>query len=123
MATSELELRGYSVIGVNPKATETSAPKCYSSLKMWTAQNGAPEAALIVVNPRNSLAAVREAIDCGIKNIWIQQTSSSIPAEEECSRNGISLVSGKCVLMYMPRTAGIHKLHKVLWGLLGLTVK
>ncbi len=123
MATSELALRGYSIVGVNPKATPESAPKCYPSLGQWSETNGAPDAALIVVNPTNSLAAVREAIGCGVKSIWIQQTSSSIPAEEECNRNGVSLVSGKCVLMYMPRTAGIHKLHKAIWSLFGLTVK
>jgi len=81
---------------------------------------GKVDGAIIAVPKGRCEAAVREAIDAGIRRLWLQSGCDSKEAVALCEEKGVPVVSGACVLMYAQPVGSIHAFHRWLWKVLGL---
>lgn len=66
---------------------------------------------LLVLTPKSQTASVmQQAIDKGIKNVWIQQESETPDALELTRGIGMNVIHHQCIFMFTQPT-GIHKFH------------
>lgn len=102
--------KGYEVYPINPNADDIEGHTCYHHVKEL------PEDVkflLVATNKDDTELVVREAIEKGLKNIWIQNGCESDAAIKLAHDNKINLISSCCILMYAgPK--GFHKFHMVL---------
>jgi uncharacterized protein len=116
MAYRELQQRGYKLYPINPAAETVEGVKAYPSLK------NLPEAvggALIMVQPEQTEKVVRDAAEAGIRRVWIQQGAESDAALRFCEENGITVVHGQCIMMFMKNSAWYHGIHRWVLGVSG----
>ena len=106
---TELKQRGIEVFLVHPEAQEIGGEHCYPNL---AALQGQAEAVVICVAPKAAGQALREAVQAGIKNIWIQQGAQSPETLALAKELGVTPVVGKCVLMYAPPVRSLHGWHR-----------
>ena len=116
MVVKELSEKGFKLFPIHPQLDQVNGVPCYSSFE---ALPEAPSAAFVAVAPEKSAAAVKEAHQAGIRNIWIQQMAQSDEALQYCRDNDISFVSGECILMYAEPVGSIHKFHRFFKKLFG----
>lgn len=93
-----LKRRGESVFAVNPNVDEVDGDPCYPSLSEL------PEPVVqivIVVPPDETERVVAEAVERGVSRIWMQPGAESAAAVAYCREQGISVVSGRCILRYI----------------------
>ena len=114
-ASRELRKKGYQVLPVHPEAESIDGEKCYRSLGELPGQVGG---LLLVVPPAETEKVVQQASAAGIRRVWMQQGAESETAIRYCEGQGISVVSGECILMFA-QPAGVHKLHHWFWRVLG----
>lgn len=103
-----LKSKGLNIYPLNPKAVTIDNDVCYQSL------NDLPphvKNLVVLLKPAETEKLVREAISKGISKVWIQQGSESAEAVKIAKEAGISVITGKCVLMYANPT-GFHKFHQ-----------
>jgi uncharacterized protein len=85
------------VYPINPKENEVEGETAYKDLR------SVPEnsvALSVVTPPRITLQIVKEAIDKGVRNIWIQPGAEHEDAISEAEAAGISVIhGGPCVLV------------------------
>ena len=106
----ELKDQGYQLFPINPNAEEIDGQKCFHSI------SDLPDDAdrLFIVTPKNETKnIVQQAIDRGIKKIWIQQMSQSTEAVSLAKENKIELIQKECIFMFA-NPKGIHKFHTIL---------
>ncbi len=111
-----LKDRNYTVIPVNPNLTDVDGNKCYPNL---TSIKEKFDGVVLVVPALQSEKVVKEANDLGIKSVWFQQGSSSDKAVKFCEENGMSVVSGECIMMFTEPVESIHKFHRWVWKIFG----
>jgi predicted CoA-binding protein len=109
----ELESRGVRVLAVNPAGSGPGFFPAVSALPEKVA------AALVMVPQRASEAAVREALAAGVRLVWLHQGSVSREAVKACEEAGVSLVDGRCILMFLEPVRSVHRFHRGLLRLLG----
>ncbi len=98
---------GYDLYPINPNAEENSDTNWFRSVF------DVPDHVrnlLILTHRRDTENVLNDAIQKGIKNIWIQQMSETRNSIKIASDNHINLVSKACIMMYANPT-GIHKFH------------
>lgn len=112
----ELASKGYTVSTIHKEAAEIDGIKCFSSVADLP---DSVKAIYISVNKNNTNKILEESFKKGITNIWIQQMS--LPAEVFKIENnqGVNIVSGECIMMFMEPVHGIHKFHRGLKGFFG----
>jgi uncharacterized protein len=109
-AFKELKEKGMSIIPVNPEAESILGIKAYSNLKELPTD---VKGVIIMTGKTITTSVVKEAIDAGIKQIWIQQMSDSKEAVELLKNSGINYITGECILMHY-KPGGMHKFHRAL---------
>ena len=112
----ELKGRGYEVVPVHPEARDLQGLPCAKSLAELKDR---VDGVVVVTPPSEAVRLVREAADAGIDRVWLQQGAESDEAVRIARERGVALVHGHCLLMFLPRTGGIHRFHRLLWRLLG----
>jgi predicted CoA-binding protein len=112
----ELKERGYRLLAVNPKADEIGGEKCYPDVASLPEKVGG---AIFFTPKPETVKVVREAAAAGIRRIWLQQGAESPEAVRFCADNGLSVVSGQCILMFLEPVAVYHKIHRWFKGLFG----
>lgn len=106
-AFRELKDKGMNVIPVNPHGGEIHQSIVYPDLKSLPA---GVKGLIIMTPPAATAGVVKEALEMGIKQIWIQQHSDSKEALDELKDSGINFITGQCILMhYKPHS--FHKFH------------
>ena len=108
--------QGFDTIPINPTADEINGNKCYRSL------NEIPEGynrIYIVTKPVETEKLLEQAIQKGIKNIWIQQASQSKTIKESDYGDDIELIMNECMFMHSGEVKSIHKFHRGLRKLFG----
>jgi hypothetical protein len=105
----ELKSKGYNVFPVNPNIEYLADEKCYPDLSSIP---GEINAALLVVQPTITMQVVKDALNKGIKKIWMQQGSESDEAIRFCEENGIEVVSKECIMMFAEPAAFFHRAHR-----------
>jgi uncharacterized protein len=106
---NELKKKGFEILPVHPKLEDVAGDKCYPSL---SALPGEIDYLIVSVAPEKTLSVVEEAINAGIKKIWIQRGSQSLDAIKFCKENNIDVVSGECILMFAEPAMFIHRAHR-----------
>lgn len=96
-----LQSAGKTVYAVNPCAEMIGGDRCYPSLDVLPET---PEAAVMVVPPAETEAAVTDCIRLGVKGVWMQEGAESDAAVAACRAAGITVVSGGPCLMVAIRT-------------------
>jgi len=105
-----LRERGYDVFAVNPNAEVVEGDPTYPSL---TSIPDGVEAVVIGTRPERAEATVREAVDLGIKRVWMHRSidagSVSPTAAAFGREHGLTVIEGGCPLMFDPAADGGHK--------------
>lgn len=112
----ELKSRGYEVYGVNPSIEVIDGEKCYPSI---SALRDRVDAAVVCVKPDNVEQALRDAMDAGVRQVWLQQGAGDHHAVELGRSLGLNVVDGKCILMYAGPVKSYHAFHRFFVKLAG----
>lgn len=112
----DLKMRGFNVLPVNPNVNSIDGEECYPDLKSLPEKAAA---VLIVVPPAQTEKVITEALECGIRYIWMQKGSESVKAVEFCRNNGINLIHNECILMFAQPVESIHKFHRFFVKIIG----
>jgi len=113
---NHLKDNGYNVFAVNKNGGFWKDVKLHSSLSQI---GNKIDGLITVVPPAVTENIVREAKELGIKYIWMQQGSESKNAIEYCEENGMQVISGECILMFIEPVKSIHSFHRWLNKLTG----
>jgi uncharacterized protein len=113
---NHLKDNGYTVFAVNRIGGFSNNIKLYTSLfKIDHPIDGI----ITMVPPVETEDVIQVAFDLNIKNIWMQQGSSSKNAINFCKEKGINFVSDECILMFVEPVKSIHKFHRWLNKIVG----
>jgi predicted CoA-binding protein len=115
-ATKALRAKGYRLFLVNPNAAEIQGERCFPRMATLPEVVGG---ALFLTPPSATADAVREAVEAGVKHIWIQQGAESKEALAWCAAKNVSVISGHCILMFAEPVGSLHRIHRWLKGLFG----
>ena len=112
----ELRNKGMDILPVNPVAETISGVRAYPTVSALPSE---VKGLIIMTRKDNTASVVKEALDAGIKQFWLQQMSDSKQAVDMLSAaDGVNFITGECILMhYKPK--GFHKFHKALNKLFG----
>jgi len=110
-----LKQKGYKVYPVNVRGITVDGEQSFKSLDEL---KGKIEAVLTVVPPSETEKIVADCVRLGIKNVWMQQGSSSEKAIKICQDAGISEVHSACIFMYA-NPSSIHGVHGMVWKVIG----
>jgi uncharacterized protein len=106
-AFKELKDKGMKIIPVNPEADEIMGEKSYRNVSSLPAD---VRGIIVMTKKEKTASIVKEALEKGIKEIWIQQMADSKEALVHLKDSDINYIIGECILMhYKPHS--IHKFH------------
>ncbi|MFC1584689.1 CoA-binding protein [Fibrobacterota bacterium] len=112
----ELKNKGYQVFLIHPSAELIDGQPCYRDCGSLPDEVGG---LIIAVRPAQTEKAVESAARAGIKRIWMQRGAESPKAIRLCRANGITVIHNECVLMFAEPAALIHRVHRLIWKLIG----
>lgn len=115
-AYKELIARGYEVYLVHPEAKSIEGDPCYSDLASLP---GKVDGLLVCLPASQGMGILQQAADQGIRKVWIQQGADSPELLSKGKDLGLSMVSGKCILMYAPPVRSFHRFHRGFVRLIG----
>ena len=115
----ELKKKEYHVVPVNPYMESYNGEKCYKSVKELPSDI---EALIVVTNPEITLHVVIEAIEKGIKHIFLQRGAQNSEAIEYAEENNVNIIQKHCILMFA-NPSGFHKFHRTFVKIFGLYPK
>lgn len=105
----DLKQKGYRVYALNPNAEQIGADPCYASLQTLPEPVGA---VVMVVPPEITLQLIDDAIQTGVKQIWMQPGAESQAAIDRCHASGIAVIHGECIMMYAGQVKFPHSFHR-----------
>ena len=105
----ELKNRGYEVYGVNASMSEIDGDKCYPDL---SALKGRVDAAVVCITPDRVESTLRDAAEADVRHVWLQQGAESANAVKMGQSLGITIVAGRCILMYAEPVRSFHAFHR-----------
>jgi predicted CoA-binding protein len=112
-----MKTKGLKVIPINPNTDKTQGGDvCYPNLKSVPSKI---ESAVILTAAKHTDSIVKEAVEYGIKNLWIQQKSDTKTAIELAEKNNINVIHHQCIMMFSEPVTGFHKFHKSIKKLFG----
>ncbi len=107
-AIAHLKEKGYTVLSVNPNFTENNPEK--NEYRLLADIPEGVDHLLVLTAPAHTTDVIRQAIEKGIGNIWIQQKSDTPEALDLCRKQNINLVTNHCIFMFS-HPEGFHKFH------------
>ncbi len=105
----ELMNKGIKTFPINPKLKEYKGVVCYPNLESLPEK---VDALICSVKPQKVLDLLTDAQKADIKKVWLQQGSESKEALDFCRENSISVVSKRCLMMFLSDDSFPHNLHK-----------
>jgi predicted CoA-binding protein len=96
-----LKEKGMRVFAINPQATEVDGDPGYPSLH---ALPELPEAIVTVVPPDVTKAVVGQALQAGVRKIWMQPGSEHEDAIHQAQQHGATVVYGGPCIMVVAKT-------------------
>ncbi|MFC2076113.1 CoA-binding protein [candidate division KSB1 bacterium] len=112
--------KGYDVVPVNPNTAEIEGQASFPRLQEV---EPAVDGAIIMTPAAAATTVVRDCAEAGIGRVWMQSPGGLGPAQKEavdfCRDNGIQVVPGACIYMFLPETAFFHKIHALFLKLFG----
>ncbi len=107
---------GYTVFPVNPNAELIGESKCYPDVASLPDE---VDRLYIVTPKRETRSLLEEAINKGIKKIWIQQMSHTEEVLNLARENNLDMITRECILMFAEPVTGPHKFHRFFRKLFG----
>ena len=106
---------GRTLYPVNPNAAPGTleGDTCYARL----ADVPDPvDGVLVMVPAERAAEVVQEAVDRGIRSVWLHRGSGPGAVSGEavalCRDNGVAVVDGACPLMFEAPVRGVHRMHR-----------
>ncbi|MCP4215733.1 MAG: CoA-binding protein [bacterium] len=112
----ELKKAGYEVFALNPNSETVEGEKCYPNVK---ALPEPVDGLVMVLPPAQTEKVVQDAVEAGIKRIWMQLGAHSDAAIQMCKDNGITVIYKECLLMFIEPVTSIHGFHRWLRKVFG----
>ncbi len=110
VAFRELRKKGLDLVPVNPNCDEIEGIKAWRNVKDIPADIRS----LLIITPKTATEeVVKEAVERGFDNIWIQQMSDTPAAMAMLAGSEANIISGQCIMMFHQPT-GIHKFHRAI---------
>jgi len=114
-AFKELKEKGMNIVPINPYADEILGSKVYKDVSSLPSD----VKGLIIMTKKDKTAGViKEALEKGIKQIWIQQMSDNKEVVKELDGADVNLITRECILMYY-KPHSIHKFHRAILKFFG----
>lgn len=112
--------RGYTVYPVNPNTDEVEGDRSYASLR--SIPEGV-DAVVIGTSPEHSEATMREAVDQGIKWVWMHRAFGEGSVCDDATAygrdHGVTVIDGGCPLMFAPTSDPVHRVARLISRLTG----
>jgi len=109
MVRKELSSKGYTVLLVHPEVSTIDGQPCALSIKDVAGRVGG---VVCVTPPAVTTRVVAEAVEAGVRRVWMQQGAASPEAITYCETQGLAAVHGECILMFAEPAAFPHRLHR-----------
>ena len=107
----ELQNKGYHVLPINPKTESIDSVRCFADVNELPPDIDS----LLIVTPKNQTDKIlRNAINRGIKNIWVQQMSETEETLKIAEEYEKEIIHRKCIFMFTEPVTSIHKFHRTL---------
>ncbi len=111
-----LKEKGYTIHPINPfGGTAPGGEMVYNGLE---ALPPGVDTLLVMTPPDVTLRVVEQALENGIRRIWIQQMTGSKAVEEMLKDKPVDAVYNRCILLHANPT-GVHKFHRRILGFFG----
>lgn len=104
---THLSKQDYELMLINPAFDDSSDPHKF---KQVSDLPNKVNHLLILTPSAQTYGIIQQAIEKGIKNIWIQQQSETPDALLLAKSSNLNIVYGQCIFMFT-NPAGFHKLH------------
>ncbi len=88
--------RGMQVYPINPGITEVMGQKCYQTLKDLPNK---PDAVNFVVPPRVGEQIIRDCVELGIQNIWLQPGADAEQVILLAQQQKLTVVHHACIML------------------------
>lgn len=108
---NELKQKGFELYPVNPNADEIQGVKCYHTIESLPA---GVDRLLVVTSKTDTELVAQQAINKGIKMVWVQQGAESPESLKLLEDAGIPVISKKCIMMFAGPVKGVHGFHRFL---------
>lgn len=112
----ELKGRGYEVYAVHPEMDQINGDPCYKDV---LSLQGKVEGVVVCVPPQKGEAVVRQVGQAGIRHLWLQMGADSPQLVSLARQLGMSVVAGKCILLYEEPVRSFHSFHRFFARLFG----
>lgn len=112
----EMKKRGFVVHPVTPHMETLDGQRCYASVSALPAE---VQSVIVVVHPEETERVLAACKTHGIRNIWLQQGAESDKAIAYAQENGLNLMYGSCVLMFLEPVKSYHAFHRWAAKLIG----
>lgn len=110
---TRLRERGYSVFAVNPNADQVEGDPAHPNL---AAIPGGVDAVVIATSAEHAPRTMQEAVDLGIKYVWMHRSFGAGSVSAEATRigrqAGIMVIDGGCPLMFGQASDGGHRMMR-----------
>jgi predicted CoA-binding protein len=120
----ELLSRGYDAVPVNPALGEAEGRRAFARVSEI---DPPVEAALLLTAPTATEQVVRDALDAGVRRIWLHrgggQGAATPAALALCAASGVELVHDLCPFMALPGASFPHRVHGFLRRRFGRAVQ
>lgn len=103
------EKNSHSLYPVNPATDEIDGQKCFRDIASLPAD---VHGIVLMTRKDQTAGALRQCLDKGIKNIWLQQHTESKEALEIAATSDANIIHGKCIIMFSEPVTGMHKFHR-----------
>lgn len=97
------------VFPVNPHLTSVEGDTCYPSILEVP---DTVKSAIIVIPPRATETVIVDCVQKGIRALWMQPGSESDRAIDEAEINGLTVIKGQCLLMFLEPVTSAHAFHR-----------
>lgn len=113
---TELKKRGFDLYPVNPSIDSLDGQPVFNSVAALPAD---VQHLLVITPKKSSLDVLRQSVEKGISNIWIQQMSDTKESLDYMEGKQVSLISKQCILMWIAPVSGVHKFHRTIKRIFG----
>jgi len=108
--------RGLQVYPVHRSLDTVEGDQCYRSVKDLRDK---VKAVVTVVPPVETEKVVQDCLEAGVELVWMQQGSESGKAVSAAVGNGMRVVSGECLFMFLEPVNSLHAVHRWFNKLIG----
>lgn len=105
----EMREREFIVYPVNPRLSFVEDRMCYKGVSDLPDE---VQSVVIVIPPEAAEQVVAECKWKGIQNIWLQPGAQSREAITYGEENGMNVIHGECILMFLEPVRSLHAVHR-----------